>query len=250
MRQVSRVTRIASSIVAVTCVMVAYGGATSTASSASTPAGQGATDPSADSTARAATVTVQDLGAGWTQYRKAGGFARGDAKSCSYRFGSPLKMSDRGYAGPMFADATKTIFAYSTALVFRSEAAAKAYTAARTSPAYLRCQAAQDDAAQKKVDPKTFVRMTVTTSPEVGVPGGPESFYEEEAGGKNANGSEGVNANYYRATYRHGRVVYVVKMDSATAKDAASVPALTERLTTTVASMTTAIEGRLTALGA
>ena len=105
---------------------------------------------------------MQDLGAGWTQYRKAGGFARGDAKSCSYRFGSPLKMSDRGYAGPMFADATKTIFAYSTALVFRSEAAAKAYTAARSdarSTAELAEKGRADAAERASFDPFfTFFR--------------------------------------------------------------------------------------------
>jgi hypothetical protein len=249
-RQVSRGTRIASSIVAVTCAIAAYGGVAATSASASTRSARGATDPSADKTARAATVTVEDLGAGWTQYRKAGGFLTGDAKNCSYRFGSPLKVSDRGYAGPMFRDATKTIFAYSSAFVFRSEAAAKAYTASRTSPAYLKCQVAQDDAAQKKADPKTFVRLAVTTSPEVGAPGGPESFYEEDAGGKNADGTDGVNAAYYRSAYRHGRVVYVIKIDTAAAKDEASVPALGERLTTTATAMTTAIEGRLTALGA
>jgi hypothetical protein len=249
-RQVSRGTRIASSIVAVTCAIAAYGGVATNSASASTRSARGATDPSADKTARAATVTLEDLGAGWTQYRKAGGFSKGDAKSCGYRFGSPLKRSDHGYAGPMFRDATKTVFAYSDALVFRNEAAAKAYTLSRTSPAYLQCQAAQDDAAQKKADPKTFVRMAVTTIPEVGVPGGPESFYEEEAGSKNADGTDGVNAAYYRLAYRHGRVVYVLKMDTAAAKDEASVPALGDRLTATSTAMNTAIEARLTALGA
>ena len=44
--------------------------------------------------------------------------------------------------------------------------------------------------------------------------------------------------------------MYVIKIDTAAAKDEASVPALGERLTTTATAMTTAIEGRLTALGA
>ena len=249
MRQVPKVTRIASSIVAVTCMMVAYGGMTAASSSASTVAARGATDPSADKTARAATVTLEDLGAGWTQYRKAGGFSKGAAKNCSYRFGSPLKISDRGYAAPMFTDASKTIFVYSSAFVFRSEAAAKAYTAARTSPAFLACQAAQDDAAQKQADPKTFVRMAQTTSPEVGGPGGLESFYVEEAGTTNADGTEGVNADYFRGGYRHGRVVYVLKMDTAAATDEASRLALGDRLTATATAVTTAIEARLAALG-
>ena len=67
--------------------------------------------------------------------------------------------------------------------------------------------------------------MAVTTSPQIGAPGGPESFYEEEAGAKNADGTDGVNTAYYRSAYRHGRVVYVIKIDTAAAKDEASVRA-------------------------
>ena len=132
-------------------------------------------------------------------------FSKGAAKNCSYRFGSPLKISDRGYAAPMFTDASKTIFVYSSAIVFRA-AAAKAYTVARTSQRSA-VPGSPRRCGTKQADPKTFVRMAQTTSPEVGGPGGLESFYIEEAGAKNADGTEGVNAEYFRGAYRHGRRV-------------------------------------------
>ena len=249
MRQVPKVLRIASSIVAATCMMAAYGGITATSSSASPPRARGATDPTADRIAKVATSSLKDLGAGWATYRKASGLAKSYKKDCNITSGSPLKISDRGYAGPMFNDATKATFAYSFAYVFRTEAAAKAYTTARTSPAFTQCKAAQDDAAAKKGHPKAFVRMGDTTSPAVGAPGGVESFYREDAGGKNADGSDGFNASYFRIGYRHGRVVYVIMIDTVLATDEAGTLALNERLNTTITNMSTAIEARLTALG-
>jgi hypothetical protein len=248
--QVSRLTRIACFLAAVTCVVTVYVGGSATSSSASGASGRGATDPSADETAKQATGSLEDLGAGWTVYRKAGGFSKGDKKSCNLKFGSPLKVSDRGYAGTMFSDANKTTFVYSFSYVFRTEAAAKAYTASRNSSGFTQCKAAQDDAAAKKKDPKAFVRMAQTTSPAVGASGGVESFYQEEAGAKNADGSDGTSADYIRVAYRHGRVVYVIFIDASLASDQASATALNERINTTITNMSAAIETRLTALGA
>ena len=249
-RLVLRATRIAGSIFAATCLMVAYGTVSATSSGALTPSARGATDPSADTLAKQATTGLQDLGAGWTLYRKAGGFSKGVTKSCNIKFGSPLKISDRGYAGPMFTDASKTVFAYSSSYVFRSEAAAKAYTAARNSSAFTQCEATQDDAAAKKANPKAFVRMAATTSPAVGAPGGVESFYQEEAGAKNTDGTDGTNANYVRIGYRHGRVVYVVMIDVALASDGAGTTVRNERLNQAITGMNAAIEARLIAQGA
>ncbi len=159
-------------------------------------------------------MTLADLGAGWTQYRKAQGFTKTTKANCNTKFGSPLKAADRGYAGPMFTDTAQQSFVYSFAYVFKTKAAAKAYTAARGSQAFLDCEAATDDAAAKKANPDAFVRMARTTDPSIGGPEGVEAFYEEEAGGKNADGVEAVSADYVRYTYRHGRVVFVILVDT------------------------------------
>jgi len=250
MKQASGVTRIARSIVAVTCVVAAYGGITTNTSSASTDSAQGATDASAHQTAKAALVSLQDLGAGWTRYRKAGGVLKGYTKDCSTKFGSPLKISDRSYSGPMFRDATKTTFAYSYSYVFQTEAEAKAYTAVRSTPAFTQCRVAQDDAVQKKADPKTFVKIYETTTDAVGGGSGLEAYYSEQQGSKGRDGADAVGAEYLRLTYRHGRVVYLLSVDAGLASEQAGALALNDRITKAVADMNTAIEARLTALGA
>ena len=212
----------------------------------------GATDPTATKAAKQATVALADLGAGWTRYRKATGFEKTDAKNCNVRFGSSLRASDRGYNGAMLTDATKQSFVYSYAFVFRTKAGAKAYTAARRSQRFLDCQAAKDDAAAKAAKgaaPTTFVRIARSTDPAIGGPEGLEAFYQEDAGSKAADGSDAVGASYARYTYRHGRVVTVVLVDTAVAADAAGNEALGTRLTAALTAGSQAVDARLTALG-
>jgi hypothetical protein len=218
-------------------------------SSAGASSAHGAIDASSRKAARQATVVAADLGAGWTQYRKAGGFQKGDAKSCNLEFGSPLRPSDQGYAGPMFQDAAKQSYVYSYAYVFRTKAGAKAYTAARRTPKFLRCKVAEDNAAAKKAHAKSFVRIGRTTDPAIGGAEGLESFYEEQAGGKNAAGVDTVSADYVRYAYRHGRVVSVILVDTGLASDAAASQELSTRLTAALTAGSTAVAARLTALG-
>ena len=231
-------------LVAVVAVVAAFGGAAEAASS-------GAVDGSAKAkiTAKQASIGLADLGAGWTQYREAGGFQKADAKNCNLKFGSPLRPSDRGYAGPMFEDAAKKSYIYSYAYVFRTKAGAKAYTATRRKPKFLSCQVAKDDAATKKQQPGSFVKLGTTTSPAIGGPEGLEAFYEEQAGGKNADGADAVSADYVRYTYRHGKVVFVILVDTGLGSDPAASQDLSTRLTAALTAGSAAINGRLTARG-
>jgi hypothetical protein len=228
--------------------LTACGGSSKSSSSTSTSTVPTAVDTSADAAAMQATVALADLGAGWTQYRKASGFEKSGATNCNVKFGSPVKASDRIYAAPMFRDVANQSYVYSFAYVFRTEAGAKAYTAARRTQVYTQCKVTQDDAAAKKADAKAFVRIKSTTDPAVVQTGGLESFYQEEAGAKNADGAETVTADYDRYAFRQGRVVYVIYIDTGLPNDEAGRQALATRLTTALSSATAAINGRLSAL--
>ena len=223
---------------------------TAASSNAALQTASGATDASANKTAKLAVMTAADLGAGWTQYRKAGGVQKFPKNDCALMAGSPVKASDKGYAGPMYSDATKDTFAYSTAVVFRSEAEAKAYTALLATPAYQNCRVAKDDAARKKSDPTTFVKLYETTTSAVPARPGLEAYYSETEGSKNTDGTDAPAAEYLRFTFRHGRVVYGLKIDTTLpASDDASVAAWSDRIDTVVRDSTNAIEARLTAAG-
>ena len=153
--------------------------ACTTASANATVLSAGATDPSAQDTAKAAVAALPDLGQDWTQYQKAGGSQKFGKNDCTIKAGSPVKASDTGYAGPMYRDATKTMFAYSSSMVFRTEADAKAYTTVLTTPAFQTCRVAQDDKAQKKRDSKTFVKINDMATSAVGSPPGLDAYYSE-----------------------------------------------------------------------
>jgi hypothetical protein len=222
---------------------------TAAPSNAAVQTASGATDASASKIAKLAVATMPDLGAGWTQYRKAGGVGKFGKNDCTIKAGSSIKASDTGYAGPMYTDATKSMFAYSNAIVFKTEANAKAYTAAKATRAFQNCQVAQDNVAQQKQNPNTFVRLYQTSTSDVGGPDGLEAYYSETAGTKNTDGTDALSAQYLRFTYRHGRVVYTLKLDSGLAADDAGRAAQGEQIGNTVQGMNTAIEARLTAAG-
>jgi hypothetical protein len=213
----------------------------------STRAGSGVGTKAYDQAAKAAAVALADLGTGWTQYRKPGGFLKASTEKCTTQLGSPLKGSDPLYSGPMFQDQTKKAFAYTYTYVFPTEAAAQAFTAMRRTQEFVSCKGTTDDAAQKKADAKTFVRVKPGDPQGVGA-GGFEGYYAEEAGGKNANGTEYINANYFRYTYRFGRVVSVVLFDAAIPDNAAAATALNTELATAQTSTTAAIKSRVDAL--
>jgi hypothetical protein len=224
--------------------------ACTTASANATARSAGATDPSATDTAKAAIATLPDLGQDWTQYRKAGGAQKFGKNDCTIKAGSPVKPSDTGYVGPMYRDATKTMFAYSTSTVFRTEADAKAYTTVLTTPAFQTCKVGQDDKAQKKSDSTTFVKINDTATSAVGSPAGLDAYYSEYGGAKNAQGEDAPTAAYFRYTFRHGRVVYTLKIDTGLAADDAGSAALSDRIGQVIGDLEAAIEARLTAAGA
>jgi hypothetical protein len=224
--------------------------ACTTASANATAPSAGVTDPSANETAKAAVAALPDLGQDWTQYQKAGGAQKFGKNDCTIKAGSPVKASDKGYVGPVYRDATKTMFAYSTSTVFRTEADAKAYTSVLTTPEFQTCKVGQDDGAQKKSDSTTFVKINDTATSAVGSPAGLDAYYSEYQGGKNAEGADAPAAAYFRYTFRHGRVVYTLKIDTALAADDAGSAALSDRIGQVIGDLNTAIEARLTAAGA
>ena len=193
--------------------------------------------------------SCRTLGAGWTEYQKAEGVQKFPKNDCSVKAGAPVSVSDKGYAGAMYTDATKQMFVYSSATVFRTEADAKAYTAVLNTPAFQTCRVARDDAAQKKANPKTFVKINDTSTSAIGTFPGLEAFYSEYGGNKNSDGSDALSAEYLRYTYRHGRVVYTVKVDASLASDEAGSIELSNRIGEVVGAVNTAVEARLTAAG-
>lgn len=203
-----------------------------------------AATPSTRETATQATVALEDLGPGWSQFRKGSGYRKTAKKSCDVRFG-PLRTSDRGYGGPMFTDTAQQAYVYSFAYVFRTEARAKAFTTARGTKRFLDCQEKADDAAAKDANEDSFVRMTETTNPAIGGPEGLEAAYVEEAGGAGDDGADVVSAQYNRFTYRQGRVVYVLLIDTGLAGDVAGSEALSARMTAALTAGSDAINARL-----
>ncbi|MGZ8803874.1 MAG: hypothetical protein ACXWZG_01050 [Microbacterium sp.] len=234
--------------------LTACGGGSSDSSSSSTTSTTKATkatarstDPAGGDIAQAATVVSADLGAGWTEYRAVTGAQKISAEACNAKFGSPLGAADEAHGGAMYTDTTKKSFVYSFAIVFKTEAQAKAYTALRRTSEYLKCKEAEDDAAAKEADASAFVRMQDTAEAAVGT-GTLESFYQEEAGGKDAAGADVVSATYSRYTYRVGRVVYTILIDSGLGADTAEAQAISERVSAALNESATAINTRLQAL--
>jgi hypothetical protein len=206
------------------------------------------TDASSDAIGEVATVRAADLGEGWSEYREAGGWTEIRAKSCGTKFGSPLTSADRTYVGPMFRDANEQTFVYSAAIVFQDEADAKAFTTALETPEYVACKVDEDDAAERKRNEDGFVREnTAAQSPPLGT-GGLEGFYEEEAGSKDADGEENVSASYSRYTFRVGRVVFAISIDTALPSDQAASEALGTLINAALNDSNAAIQARLSTL--
>src|SRR5207249_542490 len=62
---------------------------TAAPSNAAVQRASGTTDTSASKIAKLAVATMSDLGAGWTQYRKAGGVGKFGKNDCAIKAGSP-----------------------------------------------------------------------------------------------------------------------------------------------------------------
>src|SRR5690242_10773692 len=105
-----------------------------------------ATIPADDAVAATAAVSLADVGAGFTGYRKAAGAGAIRATSCAVTApGAFLTKDDRAYSGPMFKKKDSAYFAYSDVYVFRTEALAERFTALRATPAFKTCKQKQDD---------------------------------------------------------------------------------------------------------
>ena len=203
--------------------LAACGGSSDSSSSStttSTTTTKAAATSSDEEIATAASVAPADLGAGWTEFQKAGGFTAVTKESCNVQFSSPLTAGDEAYSGPMSRDQTEQVFIYTTVIIFETESQAKAFTTMRNTKEFKDCKEAEDDAAEKKRDPKSFVRLDGTPGPALR--DGLESFYQEEAGFTDADGKDVVNASYARYTVRKGRVVYTVSMDTGLPADTAA----------------------------
>jgi hypothetical protein len=221
-------------------------GSSSSSTTKSTTTTRTAATVSDEEIATAASIQLADLGAGWTQFQKAGGFKAVTKDSCNVQFGSPLTAGDEAYAAAMLRDQTEQTFIYTTVIIFETESQAKAFTTMRNTKEFKDCKEAEDDAAQKERDPKSFVKLDDAPSPAL--KDGLESFYQEEAGVTNADGADVVNASYARYTVRKGRVVYTVSMDTGLPTDAAQRNALITSITTSLNAGLAAVTARLDAL--
>ena len=147
----------------------------------------------------------------------------------------------------MFRDTSETAFIYTYSYVFRTEAGAQAFTAMVRSEDFLKCKEAADDAAQKKRDAKTFVRLTTTTDAAVGS-GGLGGVLRRVTRGDEPGRDRGpMNGTYARYYYRSGRVVYVINVDAGSAAEA-EAQALGARADAALEGVRAAIEARLQAL--
>ncbi len=232
---------------------VACGGSSDSSSSSSSTSKSTATTKSTatvsdDEIATAASVQLADLGAGWTEYEKAGGFKAVTKDSCNVRFGSPLAAGDEAYSGAKLRDQSKQAFIYATVVIFETASQAKAFTTLRNTSEFKECKEAEDDAAQKQRDAKTFVKLDDVAPPAL--KDGLEAFYQEQAGTIDADGKKVVTSSYARYTIRNGRVVYLISMDTGLPADAAQRTALGTQITSALNSATAAITARLDALNA
>ncbi len=167
-----------------------------------------------DPTAKQAVLVQTDIPAGYTLYRKASGFLGISAQSCAVVDPPPaLTTADHVYVGPMFKNSDGTRYVYSEGYAFRSEQLAERFVAMRARPGYLRCNEKLDDAAERQRTPRDYVKLvSVSFSDPTGhIP----TMYREHGGGPNSAGKNVDAAIYDRFTFRHGRVVVDLSIDSS-----------------------------------
>jgi hypothetical protein len=221
----------------VAAVLTACGGSSSPKSSGVTTTSSGSNgttttgttasavtvDPSDPAYAKAA-LQLSDVGAGFANYRKAGGVSPFGAESCSVTApGAFTTTKDHAYDGAMFKKKDATYFAYSQTFVFRTEADAKRYATFRGTAAYKQCKQKQDDKVTRAARKGTYVKLTPVAwaDPTTHVP----SMYREVTGNI-TNGKQVDNGFYDRYTVRRGRVVIQVSVDSDLGRDDAASQAI------------------------
>ena len=222
-------------------------GTTTTASGASgsstTPVALTATESATDPTAAKAALQLTDVGAGFANYRKAGGVKAFDKKSCAVMApGAFLTTRDHVYSGPMFKKKSSTYFAYSEAYAFRTEASAKRFVAFWATTAFKQCKVKQDDAATRAARAGTYVKLTTVawSNPTGDIP----SMYRELTGNISA-GKQVDNGFYDRYVLRHGRVAVVINIDSELGRDTAASQAIANQTGDVLRSLDAALAKRL-----
>jgi hypothetical protein len=167
-----------------------------------------------DPTAREAALVQTDIPAGYTLFRKLGGFIAAGAQSCAVIDPAPsLTTADHVYVGPMFKSPDGTRYLYSEGYAFRSEQLAERFVVMRSRAGYQRCKEKQDDAAERQRTPGDYVKLTpVSFSDPTGhIP----TMYRELGGGPNSAHKNVDVAIYDRFTIRRGRVVVVLSIDTS-----------------------------------
>jgi hypothetical protein len=204
-----------------------------------------ATEPAGAQIAAKAALQLADVGSGFGNYRKGRGVEPVGAESCHVIApGAFLTTRDHAYDGPMFKKKDATFYAYSTAYVFRTEALAKRFVSLRSTAAFKQCKVKQDDAAERKANANSYVKLTPVQWSD---PGHIPTMYRELTG--RTTGGKQVDGGFYdRYTLRQGRVVVVINVDSNLAKDDAGSQAIANQTGEILRALDTALATRLAAV--
>src|SRR5580765_3622736 len=138
------------------------GGATSSSvRNSTTSRALPATEPATDPTPAKAALRLADVGAGFSNNRKARGVSAFGAESCAVIApGAFLTTRDHLYSGAMYKKQGASYFAYSEVYAFRSAELAQRFAAFRTTAAYQKCKQQQDDASTRQARANTYVKLT------------------------------------------------------------------------------------------
>jgi len=221
------------------------GGATSSSvRNSTTSRALPATEPATDSTPAKAALRLADVGAGFSNNRKARGVSAFGAESCAVIApGAFLTTRDHLYSGAMYKKKGAPYFAYSEVYAFRTPALAVRFTAFRASGAYRKCKQQQDDALTRKERANSYVKLTaVRWSDPTGhhIP----SMYRELTG-NTVRGKQVDRAFYDRYTLRRGRVVVVINIDSGFGSSLPEAQKLANQTTSILRRLDAALPARL-----
>jgi hypothetical protein len=196
------------------------------------PAARSATPTSAPSTAApstaaaddvtvakatAATITREDLGAGWTVYSAAKPAEPLSASDCAAKSTFAELPSGARRLGAQLQMEGVRWFVFSASAVFPDEAKARGWVDTRRSADYIECRRVEIEKEQQATDTRFQVVTEATTTAGLGT-GGYEGYVRYQLKADVGAGPQNSNASFDRHTYQVGRTVVAVSIDILSAK--------------------------------
>jgi hypothetical protein len=163
--------------------------------------------------AKAAVLTLDDLGAQWKLYKPAAGVVTYPASDCTARLVVPLAHG-ASQSGMQAKFAANDSYVVSRSVVFPSRNASSAYIALRNTPAFITCLTKQYEDGLRKGNPTYRAVASTLSDPTVGH-NGYVDFRRYEVQSRDATGKYETVGSYDQFLYRQGRVVIVIELDRA-----------------------------------